>query len=52
MPNLTRQQIARHPFIAGVAILILGPYILGFLLVFAALFVIAATIDMLAVGHR
>lgn len=52
MPNLTQREIARHPFIAGVAILILGPYILAFLLLFVAFYVIAAVVDLLAGGYR
>lgn len=47
MTNLTQREIARHPFIAGVAILILGPYILAFLLIFAAFYVIAVALDCL-----
>jgi len=50
MPNLTQRQIVRHPFVAGVAILILGPFILGFLLLFVVLFVVAAALDL--VGGR
>lgn len=45
MTNLTQREIARHPFIAGVAILILGPYILAFLLIFLALYVVAVLLD-------
>jgi hypothetical protein len=52
MPSLARQQAARHPFIAGVAILVLGPYILAFVLVFIVFYVIACALDLLAGGHR
>lgn len=52
MNNLTKQQIARHPFIAGVVMLALGPYILAFVLIFAVLYVAAVAIDTLAGGHR
>jgi hypothetical protein len=47
MRTLTQQQMARHPFIAGVAIVILGPYILAFLLLLAVFFVIAAALDLI-----
>lgn len=52
MDNLTKREIARHPILAGVAMLVLGPYILAFVLIFAALYVAAAAIDMLAGSHR
>jgi len=51
MANLTQQQITRHPFIAGAVILVLGPYILAFLLLFAAFFVIALVLDFIG-GRR
>lgn len=50
MPSLTKHEINRRPFIAGVVILVLAPYILAFLLIFAALFVIATILD--AFGSR
>jgi hypothetical protein len=52
MANLTQREITRHPFIAGAVILVLAPYILAYLLLFAAFYVIAAALDMLAGGHR
>jgi len=45
--GMTNYQIRRHPFIAGVVMLVLGPYILAFVLLFAAFYVIAVALDSL-----
>jgi hypothetical protein len=51
MTSMTKHYAIRHPFVTGIAMLILGPYILAFLLFFAVLFVIAAALDALG-GRR
>lgn len=49
--TVTSYQARRHPFLAGIALLLVGPYILGFVLVFAVLYVIAVGLDALG-GRR
>lgn len=51
MTSLTRHEIARHPFLAGIVVLVLGPYLLGALLVFALLYLLgAAVVALLTLG--
>lgn len=48
----TAYQARRHPFLFGVALLLLGPYILAFALLFVIFFVIAAVLDVAGGGGR
>lgn len=40
-------QARRHPFLAGVVLLVFGPYILAWAVVFALLFAAAVALDLI-----
>lgn len=45
--QMTKYRIRRHPFLAGVVLLVFGPYILAFVLLFVAFFAVAAVLDLI-----
>lgn len=50
--NATQYQMRRHPFITGVTLLILSPFLLAAALLWIAAFTVAVAWELLAGGRR